>query len=123
MIDSIETMKRNKGVVLLAALLSGAGLLMYAVPLAGLFRAAFRDETFSYIVFIPPVSLYLIYEERKRIFAAEYGSLLPGVVLVVPRGSSVPGRRERIRSVRRSLSSGSVCMPCPRSCFCAGSSG
>ena len=79
---AIEAMKRNRNVVLFAALLSAAGLLMFAVPMAGLFRAAYRDETFSYIVFIPPVSLYLIYEERKRILAAEYGSILPGIVLV-----------------------------------------
>ena len=102
---SIEAMKRNKGVVLLAALLSGAGVLMYAAPLAGLFRAAFRDETFSYIVFIPPVSLYLIYEERKKIFTAGIGSPLPGVALVllgvllylaagnVSIGSSIPVER------------------------------
>ena len=75
-------MKRNKSVVVLATLLSGVGIVLYAVPLAGLFRAAFRDETFSYVVFIPPVSLYLIYEERKKIFTAEYGSFLPGIVLV-----------------------------------------
>ena len=71
---SIGTMKRNKGVVLLAALLSGAGLLMYAAPLAGLFRRAYGDDTFSYIVFIPLVSLYLLYEDRKRIFGATAGS-------------------------------------------------
>jgi exosortase len=102
---SIEAVKRNKGLVLLASLLLGVGILLYAIPLAGLFRAAFRDETFSYIVFIPPVSLYLIYEERKRIFTAKYGSLLPGIVLVslgallflaagnVSVGSSIPVER------------------------------
>ena len=31
----LETMKRNKGTALLAALLSGAGLLLYAASLAG----------------------------------------------------------------------------------------
>jgi hypothetical protein len=56
MSDLIETVKRNKGVTLLAALLSAAGVLVYAVPLAGLFRAAYQDETFSYIAFIPLVS-------------------------------------------------------------------
>jgi exosortase len=79
--SSIEAMKRNKGVALLAAVLAGAGTLMYAVPLAGLFRAAYRDETFSYIVFIPVVSLYLVYEDRKRIFGDTAGSPIPGVVL------------------------------------------
>jgi exosortase len=78
----MELTKRINGKVLLAFLALGVGIVLYAVPLAGLFRAAFRDDTFSYIVFIPPVSLYLIYEERKRIFTAEYGSLLPGVFLV-----------------------------------------
>src|SRR5659263_251816 len=78
---SIGAMKRNKGVVLLAALLSGAGILLYAAPLAGLFRGAYRDDTFSYIVFIPLVSLYLLYEDRKRIFCATPGSPIPGVVL------------------------------------------
>jgi exosortase len=73
--------KRGKGVVLLAALLAGAGVLAYAVPLAGLFRAAYRDETFSYIVFIPLVSLYFLYEDRKGIFDAVAGSPIPGVVL------------------------------------------
>ena len=81
MIDSIETMKRNKGVVLLAVLLSGAGLLLYAAPLAGLFRRAYGDDTFSYIVFIPLVSLYLLYDDRKGIFDAAHGSPIPGVVL------------------------------------------
>jgi len=102
---AIEAMKRHRSVVLFAALLSAAGLLIYAVPLAGLFRAAYRDETFSYIVFIPPVSLYLIYEDRKRICTAECGSLLPGIVLVslgpllflvagtVSIGSSLPVER------------------------------
>jgi exosortase len=74
-------MKRNKGVLLLAALLSGAGLLLYAAPLAGLFRGAYGDDTFSYILFIPLVSLYLLYEDRKRIFAPTSGSPIPGVVL------------------------------------------
>ena len=66
---------------LLAALLSGAGLLLYAAPLAGLFRGAYGDDTFSYIIFIPPVCIYLLYEDRKRIFGATPGSLIPGVVL------------------------------------------
>lgn len=79
--SSIEAMKRNKGVALLAAVLAGAGTLIYAVPLAGLFRAAYRDETFSYIVFIPVVSLYLVYEDRKRIFGVPAGSPIPGAVL------------------------------------------
>jgi exosortase len=79
--SSIEAMKRNKGVALLAAVMAGAGTLIYAVPLAGLFRAAYRDETFSYIVFIPLVSLYLVYEDRNRIFGADAGSPIPGVVL------------------------------------------
>jgi exosortase len=99
---SIGTVKFSKGVVLLAALLSGAGLLLYAVPMAGLFRAAYRDDTFSYIVFIPLVSLYLVYEDRKRIFGAVAGSPIPGAVLSSlgillylvarkgPVGSSVP---------------------------------
>ncbi|HEX9850461.1 exosortase/archaeosortase family protein [Candidatus Deferrimicrobium sp.] len=78
---SIGTVKFSKGMVLLAALLSGAGLLIYAVPLAGLFRAAYRDDTFSYIVLIPLVSLYLVYEDRKRIFGVPAGSPIPGVVL------------------------------------------
>jgi exosortase len=78
---SIWTVKRGKRVALLAALLAGAGILLYAVPLAGLFRAAYRDDTFSYIVFIPLVSLYLIYEDRKRIFGAVAGSPIPGAVL------------------------------------------
>jgi len=102
---SMEATKRNRSVVLFAALLSAAWLMMYAAPLAGLFRAAFRDETFSYIVFIPPVSLYLIYEERKKIFTAGKGSLLPGVALVflgvllylaarnISIGSSIPVER------------------------------
>lgn len=79
--SSIEAMKRNKGVVLLAAVLAGAGTLIYAVPLVGLFRAAYRDETFSYIVFIPLVSLYLVFEDRKRIFGDAAGSPIPGIVL------------------------------------------
>jgi exosortase len=74
-------LKRSKGVTLLAALLSGAGLLLYAGPLAGLFRAAYQDDTFSYIVFIPLVSLYFLYEDRKRIFGADAGSPIPGVVM------------------------------------------
>jgi exosortase len=79
---SIGTMKRGKGMVLLAGLLAGAGLLMYVVPLSGLFRAAYVDDTFSYIVFIPLVTLYLLYEDRKRIFGATAeGSPLPGVAL------------------------------------------
>jgi len=78
---SIGTMKTNKGRALLAALLSGAGLLMYASPLVGLFRGAYRDDTFSYIVFIPLISLYLLYEDRKSIFIAAAGSPIPGVVL------------------------------------------
>jgi len=81
MSDLIETVKRNKGVTLLAVLLSAAGVLVYAVPLAGLFRAAYRDETFSYIVFIPLVSLYFVYEDRKSIFGDPEGSPIPGVVL------------------------------------------
>jgi exosortase len=81
MIESVETLKRNKGVALFAAVLAGAGILMYAVPLAGLFRAAYRDETFSYIVFIPVVSLYLVYEDRKRIFGDVAGSPIPGGML------------------------------------------
>jgi exosortase len=79
--SSIEAAKRSRGVALLAALLAGAGILMYVVPLGGLFRAAYRDDTFSYIVFIPLVSLYLIYEDRKKIFGADAGSPIPGVVL------------------------------------------
>ncbi|TFH30622.1 MAG: exosortase [Deltaproteobacteria bacterium] len=75
-------MKRNKGIVLLAALMSGAGLLLYASPLAGLFRGAYGDDTFSYIVFIPLVTLYLLYEDRKRIFCVTAGSPIPGVVLL-----------------------------------------
>jgi exosortase len=75
-------MKRNKGITLFAALLSCAGLLIYAVPLAGLFRNAYRDDTFSYIVFIPLVSLYLLYEDRKRIFGVPAGSPIPGAVLL-----------------------------------------
>jgi exosortase len=67
--------------VLLTAMLSGAGLLMYAAPLAELFRRAYGDDTFSYIIFIPLVSLYLLYEDRKRIFGAIAGSPIPGVVL------------------------------------------
>jgi exosortase len=78
---SIGSVKFSKGVFLLAALLSCAGLLIYAVPLAGLFRAAYRDDTFSYIVFIPLVSLYLIYEDRRRIFGTVAGSPIPGAVL------------------------------------------
>jgi exosortase len=81
MIDSIETVKRSKGIILIAALLAGAGILMYAVPLARLFRAAYRDDTFSYIVFIPLVSLCLLYEDRKRIFGPVAGSPIQGVVL------------------------------------------
>ena len=77
----MDTMKRNKGVTLLAALLSGAGLLVYAAPLAGLFRRAYGDDTFSYIVFIPLVSLYLLYEDRKGIFGVPASSPIPGVVL------------------------------------------
>jgi exosortase len=79
--NSIEAMMRGKGMVLLAALLACAGILLFAVPLAGLFRAAYRDDTFSYIVFIPLVSLYLLYEDRKRIFGAVAGSPIPGAVL------------------------------------------
>ena len=67
--------------VLLATLLLGAGILMYVVPLAGLFRGAYGDDTFSYIVFIPLVSLYLLYEDRKKIFGPVAGSPIPGVVL------------------------------------------
>ena len=74
-------MKRNRSVVLFAALLSAAGLLMYAAPLAGLFSNAYGDDTFSYIVFIPLVSLYLVYEDRKRIFGAGASSLIPGGVI------------------------------------------
>jgi exosortase len=81
MIDSIETVKRSKGIILIAALLAGAGILMYAVPLAWLFRAAYRDDTFSYIVFVPLVSIYLLYEDRKKIFGPVTGSPIPGVVL------------------------------------------
>ena len=76
------TLKRSKGVLLLAALLAGAGVLMYVVPLSGLFRAAYRDETFSYIVFIPLVSLYLLYEDRKRIFGSDAGSPIPGIAVL-----------------------------------------
>ena len=118
MSDSIETMKRNKGMALLAALLSGAGFLMYAAPLAGLFRGAYRDDTFSYIVFIPLVSLYLLYEDRKRIFSADTGSLIPGVVLsslgvllfLAARngtvGSSVPVERFALYALSAVLLSG-----------------
>ena len=74
-------MKRSKGLVLFALLLAGAGILMYVVPLAGLFRTAYRDDTFSYIVFIPLVSLYFLYEDRKSIFGASTGSPIPGIVL------------------------------------------
>jgi exosortase len=74
-------MKRNKAVVLLAVPMSGAGLLLYAAPLAGLFRRAYGDDTFSYIVFIPLVSLYLLYEDRKRIFGVVASSSIPGIVL------------------------------------------
>ena len=77
----IEAVKRGRGMSLLAALLAAAGVLMYVVPLAGLFRAAYRDETFSYIVFIPLVSLYFLYEDRKGILGAVSGSPIPGVVL------------------------------------------
>ena len=102
---SIGTVKRSKGVILLAGVLAGAGTLMFAVPLAGLFRAAYRDETFSYIVFIPLVSLYLVYEDRKRIFGDAEGSPIPGIVLsslgillylaarTGPAGPSVPVER------------------------------
>jgi exosortase len=108
-------MKRNKGVVLLAALLSGAGLLLYAAPMAGLFRAAYRDDTFSYIVFIPLVSLYLFYEDRKRIFGASAGSPIPGVVLsslgillylaarTGPMGPSVPVERFALYALSAAL--------------------
>lgn len=78
---SVGTVKRDKGAVLLAALLACAGIPMHVVPLAGLFRSAYADDTFSYIVFIPLVSLYLLYEDRKRIFGAVAGSPIPGVVL------------------------------------------
>jgi hypothetical protein len=77
MIDSIETLKRNKGRTLLAALLSVAGFLLYAGPLAGLLRGAYGDDTFSCIVFIPLVCLYLVYEDWKRIFCATSGSPIP----------------------------------------------
>src|SRR5512141_1105079 len=78
---SIGTMKRNKGMVLLATLLLGAGVLLYAAPLAGLFRGAYGDDTFSYIVFIPLVSLYFLYEDRRRVFGITAVSSISGFVL------------------------------------------
>lgn len=78
---SIENMKRNRGVSLVAVLLAGAGLWMYGSPLAALFRGAYGDDTFSYILFIPLVTLYLLYEDRKRIFNVTPVSPVPGVVL------------------------------------------
>jgi exosortase len=113
---SIGTVKFSKGVVLLAALLSGAGLFMYAAPLARLFRGAYRDDTFSYIVFIPLVSLYLLYEDRKRIFVVPAGSPIPGVVLsslgillylaarTAPMGPSVPVERFALYALSAVLS-------------------
>jgi hypothetical protein len=77
MIDSIETLKRNKGITLLASLLSRARFLLYAGPLAGLFQGAYGGDTFSCIVFISLVSLYLPYEDRKRIYFAAPGSPIP----------------------------------------------
>ncbi len=80
--NSIERSKGNKRTTLLAVLLTGAGLLAYAGPLVGLFRGALQDQTFSYIVFIPLISISLIYESRKRIFGGAPTSAVPGVVLL-----------------------------------------
>ncbi len=78
----MELKKRIDGRVRFAYLLLGVGILLYAAPMTGFFRAAIRDGTFSYIVFIPPVSFYLLYEERKKICQANPGSPIPSVVLV-----------------------------------------
>jgi len=81
MIDFVADINRNHRMALIIVLFAGAGLLMYGSPLAGLFRGAYRDDTFSYIVFVPLISLYLIYEERKRIFVSSLPSPVPGIIL------------------------------------------
>jgi exosortase len=81
MIGLTEDAKPNRGRVLIALLLTGAGILMYGGPLASLFQSAYGDDTFSYIVFIPLVTFYLLYEDRKKIFDSTPGSPTPGIVL------------------------------------------
>jgi exosortase len=64
-------------------LVSLAGVILFGGTLAGLARFSWASETYSHIVIIPLMSLWLIYTERTAIFANTVYSLAVGLPVVV----------------------------------------
>lgn len=58
-------------------------MILYWKTLSELARYAYADESYSHIVVIPLISLFLLYTERKRIFAKTYSSPGPGISLAL----------------------------------------
>jgi exosortase len=104
-------MKRNRSVVLVRGAVVGGGSPDIRSPPGRSFLGCIPGRDLLLHRLHPPVSLYLIYEERRKIFTAEYGSPLPGVALVslgvllflaarnVSIGSSIPVERFGLRAL------------------------
>jgi exosortase len=60
-----------------------ASNLTYWKTLTALTAYSLREESSSHILLIPAVSLYLLYSERRRIFATARTEAIPGVLLTL----------------------------------------
>jgi exosortase len=60
-----------------------ASILAYWKTLSALTAYSLREESSSHILLIPAISLYLLYSERKRIFATAQTDAIPGVLLIL----------------------------------------
>jgi len=80
--NNLEIARKQKNIGIPFVLFVLCFLAAYVLPLSALFRFAYNDGTFSYIVIVPPVSFYLLYADRKSIFAVERGNTVSGYVFL-----------------------------------------
>jgi exosortase len=58
-----------------------ASLVFYWKTINELVMYAFSDQSYSHIVIIPFISLFLLYTERKAVFSETHTALVPGICL------------------------------------------
>ncbi len=63
-------------------LFNAAFILVCFGPLRHLFTTAWRNENYDYILFIPIISAYLIYQDRRAIFSQKQFSFAAGLLLI-----------------------------------------
>ncbi len=66
----------------LFGLFSGIVFIVFFQPLREWLSLSFRDDAYSHLILIPPISAYLIYSRRRRLFSGRSDAAASGIGLI-----------------------------------------